>query len=279
MSFPRTNLVVLLAVAGVLVSSEASAFPQLQNSATPSLTLVVWDTTDKVTYFRDLGRTWSGATVGSDFASTLVPNSAADVNWGRFLTAIGGVSSTTFYDVVSGTLQPSGTQILVTTGGVNASGDPNTTLTAVKGPALQTAINSWGNFAANNAGTPGPGGPNFNSASGPGVVPNVPGSNLSLSGEAGEASTAPGWQNGFGQQAFTTFANVGQTMNFFSMSGGNAIANATVQKLPGQWLLDPNGTASYIVAQAAVPEPEAWVMLVAGLGVIAVVARRRLGAL
>lgn len=281
MAFPKRSVLALVAaLVGVFSATQVSALPNTDNSTTPDLTLIVWDTTKSVTYFRDLDFTWTAGTVGTVFGSSLTPFTA-DSNWSNFLTALGGsLTDTTFYDVVSGTTA-AGARILVTTGGAQLDGStytgpPNTTLTPVNGTQLQSAIGQWSTLATNNANTssPPPVFPNFQTASGAGVTPNVHGSNISVSGDPGEASSAPAWDNGFGQNTFTTFANVGAAMNFFSMSGGTALAKATVTSLPGQWLLSANGNLTYTVT--AVPEPANWALLLSGLGIVSLVARRRL---
>jgi hypothetical protein len=265
-AFSKRNLfATVAALAGAFASTQAGAFPALANSPNPDVTLVVWDTVANVTYFRDLGKTWSAATVGTAFASNL--SFTHDSNWANFLTDLaptGGVGSTTFYDVVSGTLAPTGTQILVSTGPAP--------LDAVNGVSLQTAISNWNSFAGDNAKT-GSGTPNFNSGSPQGVTPNMPGSNISKGSDAGEASTA-GWPDGFGQSDFVTEDNVGKAMGFYSMSGGTAGTKATVTPLPGVWLLNASGDLTYTVS--AVPEPGHWMLFVPGLGIIGLVARRRL---
>ena len=279
MKLARSSLCAALATLGVAaVAPQVQANPAVANSATPDLTLIVWDTSKSVTYFRDLGQTWSQASAGTVFASSM--SFAADsTNWSNFLTALGGgLTSSTFYDVVSGTLTPSGTHALVTTGGAQLddalgtyTGAPNDTLTKVTGNATQLAVSAWQSIAVSNAATSASQ-PNFNSASPAGVTPNVHGSNISVSGDPGEASTAQ-WQNGFGQTAFTTFANVGTPMNFFEMFGGNAGLKSTVIQLSGEWLLSPDGTLTYSVA--SVPEAETWVLLLCGMAVLGPLARRR----
>jgi hypothetical protein len=263
----QTIFTACAALFGALTVTQVEAYPSLQDSVNPNVTLVVWDSASSVTYFRDLGISWSQATVASDFASTpALP--APDANWSKFITAIGGApTATTFYDVVSGTIAPSG-QMLVTT-------SPNATLKGVTVATLRQDIKNWDQFAADNAGT-GSGSPNFNTASASGVIPNVHGSNISVSGDLGEAtssSTNP-WLFGFGQTAFTTYATVGTSMNFFSMSGGGGLTPATVVKLPGQWLLGADGNVTY--AAAAVPEPGNWALLISGLAIGGLVVRRRL---
>jgi hypothetical protein len=270
-------VVALGILAGV---QQAWAYPNLSNSDTPDLTLVVWDTTLSKTYFRDLGQTWQAKNgngqLPTDAFNGSLGSFAPDANWARFLAALGGSpTSTTFYDVVSGTRASS--TALVATGGAafsaatgTYSGEPNGSLTAVTLSQLRSAIDQWQSFAVANAGT-GAGSPNFNTASGAGVTSNVHGSNLSVLGDPGEASAA-NWQNGFGQANFTTFANVGTRMNFFEMYGTGGLGKQRVDQLPVQWLL----TADGVLTVSAVPEPQAWLLLAAGTLLVGFVTRRRL---
>jgi len=263
----RFLVALLAALSGVAVAPQAVANPAVANSTHPDLTLIVWDSSKSVTYFRDLGTTWSVASVGTDLAPGLL--FTADENWSRFLLALGGgLTSRTFYDVVSGTLTGSGA--LVTTGGAAADGSANKTLTPVTGDQLKAAISNWSVFAVSNAST-GADAPHFNTGSLPQVTPNKHGSNISVAGDDGEVGTAD-WQDGFGQRSFTTFANVGTAMNFFEMAGGDAIAKATVTPLSGQWLLRANG--DLLLSVAAVPEPETLALLLSGLAAVGFLARR-----
>jgi hypothetical protein len=263
------SLFAFLAALGVVAAApKAAANPSVADSTRPDLTLIVWDTSKSITYFRDLDTTWSTASVGTDLAPGL--SFLADTNWSKFLQALGGgLTPTTFYDVVSGTL--TGTGALVTTGGTAADGSANTTLTPVTGNQLKAAISNWSVFAVSNAST-GADAPHFNTGSPPQVVPNVHGSNISVTGDDGEAATAD-WQNGFGQQSFSTFATVGTAMNFFEMAGGNAIVKAKVTPLPGQWLLKANGDLT--LSLAAVPEPRTLPLLLSGLAAMGLLVRRR----
>lgn len=88
------------------------------------------------------------------------------------------------------------------------------------------------------------------------------------------------FENGSGDQwkfatNFRTTGLTGAPLSFYALTNTSSVAanQAAVAKYAGQWQFDA-GTAqlSYV---AAVPEAETWAMLLAGLGVMGALARRR----
>lgn len=96
----------------------------------------------------------------------------------------------------------------------------------------------------------------------------------------GDNATALGFLNGQGENLknlpFQTTGSIANPLNMFLLSNlGNGAAQAvTVSKLIGEWTFD-SVTNQLVYATAPVPEPEAFAMLLAGLGLMGAIARRR----
>lgn len=76
---------------------------------------------------------------------------------------------------------------------------------------------------------------------------------------------------------FSTLANVGSSQKFWYIATSSSTAQgaATVQPFSNAtWNLDTAGNLTYSVA--AVPEADTWAMLLAGLGLMGIITRRRL---
>lgn len=82
-------------------------------------------------------------------------------------------------------------------------------------------------------------------------------------------------RNNWGSFAsFSTDAIVGTPLAFYQLSASSAAAGslATVTPYLGSWDLDTDGTLTYM---APVPEPETYALMLAGLALVAGIARRR----
>jgi hypothetical protein len=261
----KITAVALGTVVALLASADAAAIPASSTSGNPDVTLVVWDPVAQVTYFRDLGLAWNPTNLNSTKSVFGVDQSFMhDDNWARFLAALGGsLPSTVVYDVVSG-YRLNGVNELVTTAPLDAD-LPNGNLPNNTGLNLSAA--RWDAFSSNNY-TSKPGSPNFNSS-----TASNHGSNISIKGDLGEATSSPNqtWDWGFGQTDFVTYGAIGQELSFYALTKGpSAVSPGVATTLPGVWKLSASGDLTY-----AVPEPETWALLVAGLLGVAAVARAR----
>lgn len=107
------------------------------------------------------------------------------------------------------------------------------------------------------------------------------------------ASGVNGWYGQMGNQwsnqmlSFHTDAVLGSNDSFLQITNVPAVtsgrtivspASTNTTKYSGVWNLASNGLLTYSVPVAAVPEADSWLMLVAGLGLMGFMARRRVGA-
>lgn len=94
----------------------------------------------------------------------------------------------------------------------------------------------------------------------------------------------PNLAGGLGVAIGTTTAALGQSMGFYYMTRSGSVPSAeglvAAYKLATgeawQWNLDPNGTLTYSVNVAAIPEPTTWALFAAGALMLGGIARRRL---
>lgn len=91
-------------------------------------------------------------------------------------------------------------------------------------------------------------------------------------GDGGSFGTLGKWQN---KSSWVTWANVGETADFYMADGNNGISStrALITPYAGAFSYDA-GVLTYAVA--AIPEPSEYALMLAGLGMIGFMARRRL---
>ncbi len=206
-------------------------------------------------------------------------NLAGDSNWTSFLSQAGGATGVK-WAVYAGNNFDSGTaggqQIMMTTNKVSTGMVGSTTANRLNDTRMNTGLQNTAVFlnATNQRGT------HATQANG-----------SSLNSGTGSADYGTGKQNLFGAQYTATFApanNIGTEARFALVentlattasvtnysTAGAAIADMTD---PGvaTWLLSNDGTLSYTAAVAAVPEPGEWAFMMAGFGLVGMIARRR----
>lgn len=274
----------LIAAAAVLAASgAANASLALPGTAAgdSSFLFNLYDTTSQATFSADLGISytqWIGTDMSvagiklvwdldagtfSDLSATATGLSAT-LNYGTvFTNFMGGVSTANLgFDVKAGdrsaaNLPAAGANSLLATsaaGTVSANNSQqlasltvlNTAMTALNADA----VNSTHATAANGANK-------F---------------------DAGETATSyfDGQGANLKNLSFQTGASINESLNFFKLtnSGSSSTGQTVVTKYAGAWSFDA-ATNSLIYQTAPVPEPETYAMLLAGLGLMGAVARRR----
>ena len=232
------------------------------------------------TYTFDTGLSFASFLPGAAAAqANQAFNLAGDSNWTSFLSQAGGATGVK-WAVYAGNNFDSGTaggqQIMMTTNKVSTGMVGSTTANRLNDTRMNTGLQNTAVFlnATNQLGT------HSTQANG-----------SSLNSGTGSADYGNGKQNLFGAQYTATFApanNIGSEARFALVentlattasvtnysTAGAAIADMTD---PGvaTWLLSNDGTLSYTAAVAAVPEPGEWAFMMAGFGLVGMIARRR----
>jgi hypothetical protein len=104
---------------------------------------------------------------------------------------------------------------------------------------------------------------------------NAAGASMYDDGDNAQAYYQNSGDNWKGAVSFTSPGSVADPLNFYFLTNTSTVAasQSSVTKYAGQWQFDAaSAQLSYV---AAVPEAETWAMLLAGLGVMGAVVRRR----
>ena len=250
-------------VAAVALASAGSALADIQPGTTTQgvvgseLVFYAFDDVTKTSFVKDLGVTFQSF-LSSPIYSGALNNISSDANWTAYLGSVANDTTNTKWGVF-GTLKTSalsvnGVQILTT---ARNNTTANTTTSLVRGidgsfnATFLGALQTGTNYALNDS--------YFNS------------------GATNAANWAAGLQHNLaGKVSFNADNAIGVAANFYQLSAAAAAtANATLSTVisnPTQWTFDGN-TLNMTVA--AVPEPETYGMLAAGLLMLGAVARRR----
>ena len=235
-------------IAAAVLAFAGSANAAVSTSAGGELVLVAYNSLTQNTFAATLD---SLVGTASSFVGTssLAPFNFAGANWNSL---VGNGTGTTTWSVVGVNNVSTAVKTLWTT-----SNDINTAAAGTNADQNAAIIDTGvaGSFAAYTGG--------------------VNGQTLVASGAAGDASNniLNQWSvklNKF-HDAYTTGTDVG----FYSLtkSGTKTTTNLAVATFAGVWNLSNAGTLTYTVA--SVPEADTWAMMVAGLGLMGFVARRR----
>jgi hypothetical protein len=285
-------------------SAQAQVANSQKDSPLPELYFTAWyagdatTTTDDTSYSRDLGSAltsvagdpvgnilnWVGDTPDSSFAAggriELNGNKtsagymavfAADDNLNGWLAGFSAEQKATIRWNVTSAASYDTHNILTTAKDITSGQVP-------KYPALRNAVGAWDSHLSevNNDDEQGTGaGSDLSSTV-------LGGTNPAYSG----ATFGAKWN---GKVTFDSSALLGEEMNFYSLwayaaTGGTSTAAGLQQfvclsgacdanDMAAKWSFAADGTLSYAVA--AVPEPETYALLLAGLGLVGAVARRR----
>ena len=262
MKFKLKALVASLALVAAL---PASAAMTTSGSGNSSLILTIFDATSSTSATFDLGYSLQSFVQSADNSWNLSTNANYSAAWASF--AAGANMATAQYAVFAGDALGSGVgaQSMFTTG----SG----TMTAISTSTLTTALSSFDVYINANNGRD-----NHNV----GGVADGASFNTSGNGNAyAGVSSAYGGNNGkVGAYGADANGLVGTDLNVWNLlSGATSFANTSVTKLSvygfnPYFNLSSAGDLSY-VAVAAVPEADASAMMLAGLGLMGFIARRR----
>ena len=252
MNFKTKALVAALALSAAGAAN--AAITSYNQDGAGSILLSVWDKTNQVSAVFDLG---------IDTDSFTVASATANMNWdltsgdySDVWAAVSGYDMTnTFFMVFGGDRTGAAVTDLyyVSTAdsqtGVNAM-SPQLLAQFDATEAYQTNSNQLGNHL---------------------LVAN--GANVDVGGPSYQGTQM--LDNWAGQATFTATALVGDSIGFYALQGAGSRRDTFVtnEAFAGEFSMSSAGQLSYVTAP--VPEPETYALMLAGLGLIGTVARRR----
>lgn len=215
-----------------------------------------FDDVTKTSYVKDLGVSFASFLSSPTYSFAGSNNIGSDASWTSFVTSVGGNTSNTYWGVFANlktsALSANGVQIITTARNNAPAGTSTGNVRGIDGSYNSTYLGALQGSGSNYA------------------------ANLSYFSSATDSSN---WANAMqhnlaGKVNFSADNLIGQNADFFKLSAAASATTLATQSTvfsgPTQWSFD--GSTLYV---AAVPEPETYGMLAAGLLMLGAVARRR----
>jgi hypothetical protein len=236
-------------VAALALGAAGSAFANTSLSPTGTIVADVNDGVTGDSFVFDTGLTTSSFNGNGSYSFNL----SSDANYQAFLSAVGANASGMQYDVIgvskAGANAAIGDKVLTTASGIGASILNSKVAGALAvGGTYYSSVNAWSS-------------------------PTLTSAFVNTSGDA--ASFGPFDANWQAQLALNDVATVGTAMSFYSATMNNTRSgNATLATFAGTWNLVGNTLTYAAEVGPAVPVPASWGLLLSGLALMGVIARR-----
>ncbi|MDR3416940.1 MAG: VPLPA-CTERM sorting domain-containing protein [Nevskia sp.] len=249
------KLKALVAGAAMIAAGSAFADMSLDSSATGSIFVNLFDSTTNTSFVYDTGlnqNTFDGTN------SSVNVNLASDANWVSFVNSVTGGNLTTTTDSVSYNVVSASSNAAFSTSGGTPSGVFNSKLNGGVGfgAGVAQAANTISSSTTNSA--------------------------YATSTNGNPAGGAV-WTNADGSWSsdlkVTPDASLGTALAFYSETYGSTNHQATnvraiINQFANTWLLDSSGNLTYNATTSSVPVPAPFGLLIAGLALMGIIARR-----
>ncbi len=250
----KASLKLKALVGGALLFAAGSAFANTSlDPVGGSIFVNLWDQTNGTSFIFDTGlnqTTFNGSTTVENI------NLASDPNWLAFVAGVTGGSLTSSTDTITYNVVSAGANAAYTTGLSAPS--------SVYNSKLNTGLAAGANLA--------------NAANG--VTSTTTTSAYATASSGSQAIwgvASPAWNNNL---KVVADAALGTALNFYSLTFGStnhtsATTKTIIATFANTWLLDSAGNLTYNNTVAPIPVPAPLGLLLAGLALMGVIARRR----